>query len=463
MDIASLLRGLFGRGQVAHSQAVPPGSPREFIYLDDVSVYSILASREGSIATEITESQTTSVSSEAGGSLDAGLGVARASLNAKLQADESQGAQVLRKAIVQTSFKELYDIERDALRLGPLDTDLTPEINTIADLKARLDSHPNDKWVVDPDSVCRGELLELEVELEAEPIFHMATMITTICELMENNELLLQHTASDQIGQMRSVAQVLEGMLVDLVPIRGRLVDYECASIDGRDILCRRSILKNLPADIRPETHPVFIVGVAQRDLFWKDIRLVLFSKARHTVFGRLATRGLTDKWNPVKLADVLKGIVPSFDQAVQEFSKQAHLAMSTAPVEISPTASGNKSQYGQKALNEYAVLLADHHSRELTPDALDDLRRVVPQAGDWLETVDGQRPVFAEVKSRVETALEVKTPPEVAHNLRREALRKAGLVGILTPNSSSEGDGQPSPVVPAERFLDAEIIAVYW
>ena len=463
MNIASLLRGLFDRGKDSHSHAVPPSSPREFIYLDEVSVYSILASREGSIATEITESHTASVSREAGGSLDAGLGVAKASLNAKLQAGESEGAQVLRKAIVQTSFKELYDIERAGLRLGPLDADLAPKINTIADLEARLDSHPKDKWVADPNSICRGELLELEVELEAEPIFRMATIITTICDLMENNEHLLQHTASDQMAQMRSVAQVLKGMLVDLVPIRGRLVDYECANIGGRDVLCQRSVLENLPTEARPETHPVFVVGVAQRDLFWKDIRLVLFSTARHTVFCRLATNGLTDKWNPVKLADVLKGIVPSIDEAIQEFSKQAHLAMSTAPIEISPAASDNKPQFGQNALNKYAVLLAGHHGRELSTDELDDLLRDIPQVENWVESVDGQRPVFAEVRRRVETELEVTTLPEVAHDLRREALVKSGTLGILSRPYSRGAASESAPVVPAERFLDAEIIAVYW
>lgn len=463
MNITPRIRDWIRRLTRRRSSTTPRDGLREFIYLDDISVYSLLASRKRGIATEFSESQTASLNSETGGSVDVGFGVAKAKLDAKMQAGQVQGSQVLRKATIQTSFKELRDIEGDALRLRRPDADTMPKIDTTAELAKRLNSPLRDEWVVDPSTIRRGELLEVDVELEAEPIYRLVTVITTLCELVEDNERFLQQAVTAQIAELRWMVQVLESMLVGLVPIRGRLVDYECAIIDDRDALIRRPLLDQLPADVRLVTRPAFVVGVAQRDLFWKDIRRVLFSKARHTVFCRLATDGLTDKWNPVKVADVLAGIVPSFDEAIKKLTEQAQLAMTMAPVEISATALGNKPQYGQVALNEYAALLAKHHRRDLTPDVLDDLLLDIPQAKNWLETVDGQRPVFAEVRSRVDTALEVKTSPEAAHDLRREALVKAGLVGILAPQSSSGADGEPSHVVPSERYLNTEIIAIYW
>ena len=70
--------------------------------------------------------------------------------------------------------------------------------------------------------------------------------------------------------------------------------------------------LEQMPDGARIKTCSAFVVGVTQRDLFWKDIRQVLFSGARYTVFCRLGMSGLADKWHPVKVADVLAGIAPT-------------------------------------------------------------------------------------------------------------------------------------------------------
>ena len=193
---------------------------------------------------------------------------------------------------------------------------------------------------MDPSTIHRGELLEVEVELEADPIFRVSAIITTLCELIEDNDHLFDQEITAQLAEMRSVAQVLESLLAGLVPIRGRLVDYKTASIGGRDVLVHRSLLDQLPANAQPEACSVFVVGVAQSDLFWKDIRRVLFSEARYTVFCRLATSGLADRWRPVKVADVLAGIAPAFDELIREFSETARLAMAAA-VDTSPAALG--------------------------------------------------------------------------------------------------------------------------
>ena len=85
---------------------------REFVYLDEVSVLSILASRTGRIATASTENQTSSQSSEVHGSLGVGLGGTKANLGTKMQTSQIEASQVSRQAIIQSSFKDLYDIER---------------------------------------------------------------------------------------------------------------------------------------------------------------------------------------------------------------------------------------------------------------------------------------------------------------------------------------------------------------
>ena len=151
------------------------GLLREFIYLDEVSVYSILASRKGGIAAEFTESQAASLNTDVGGSLSVGFNATKAKLGSKRQSSHVQSSQVLRKAIIQTSFKELYDIERTSLALSLPDADCVPTVRTVADLEKRLGLPDKDDWLVDPSTLRRGELLEVEVDLGADPIFRMAS------------------------------------------------------------------------------------------------------------------------------------------------------------------------------------------------------------------------------------------------------------------------------------------------
>ena len=74
------------------------GSLREFIYLDEVSVYSLNASRLGAIASEFTETEKASLNVGVQNSFGAGVDI---------------GSQVVRKSIVQTTFKEFYDNETE--------------------------------------------------------------------------------------------------------------------------------------------------------------------------------------------------------------------------------------------------------------------------------------------------------------------------------------------------------------
>ena len=193
-----------------------------------------------------------------------------------------------------------------------------PQSTHSVNLERLLDSSEDTGLLVDPRALHRGDLLEVEVELEADPIFHLTTIITFFSELMEDNEELNEKAVTAQLPEIRSIARLLEKLLAGLVPIRGRLVDYECIRIRDRDILVRQSLLGQIPIDERPKAYPVILVGVGLSDLFWKDIRRVLFSKSRYTVFCRLATSGLTDRWNPVKMADVFSGIATDFDEIIQ-------------------------------------------------------------------------------------------------------------------------------------------------
>ena len=290
----------------------------------------------------------------------------------------------------------------------------------------------------------------------------MASVITTLQELMEDNEEIFGHAITAQLPQMRSMAQVLEGLLVGLVPIRGRLVDYVSASIGGRDVLIHHALLDQSDPATWPETHTAFVVGVAQRDLFWKDIRRILFSKARYTVFCRLATEGVVKTWHPVKAADVLAGIVPQFDEMIREFSEEARRTM-TAGYTAPPSPAVQHGLRDSQVLEKYVALIAAHHSQTLTPAVIDTLIRDISPAKEWLNSVDSRRPIFAEVTRRVDAALGVETSNEVIYELRVAAVGKVDPESRLAPQTPGGSLQDQSPSFGPERFLDTEIVAIYW
>lgn len=461
MSIWSRIRSWLRRLKPQSDSEILTGPLREFTYLDEVSVYSLLASRKDGIATEFIESQTDSLQSDYGREVGLGFGWAQATSDSRTQTGHVQGSQVLRKAIIQTTFKELHDNERDSLALSPPDPKSLPVVKAFADIE-KLDQNENNGWIVAPSAISRGDLLEVEVELETDLVFGVASGIATVSGLMEDIDQQFVQAMSSQLAQMKSIAHLLDGLLFGLVPIRGRLVDYTSANIGGRDVLIHRSLSEQIDPGTEAETFPVFIVGVAQRDLFWKDFRRVLFSKARYTVFCRLETEGLADTWHPFKVAEMLSGIDPQFDESFRSFSGRADLAKATSS-DRPPSPEGQRGHDNGQVIAEYAALLAASHCQTLAPEFIENLLQDTSLGKNWLDSVESRRPIFFEVTRRVDTELGVNTCSDIAYDLRHAVLNKAGMRGDLAPQESSGNGRDQKQTLSLERFLEAEIIAIYW
>ncbi len=448
-----------GRTKGARKQ---PGILREFVYLDEVSMYSLLASRKGPVATEFTESQTASLNSEFGGSAGGGFGVAKAEARSRIETARSQTSQVLRKAIVQTSFKELHDLEQPRLGLAVArGSSGMPNVRSRSDLERDLELHLSAGHVIAPQMLSRGDLIEVEVVLEADPIFRVNAIITTIREILEENMRLFSIENVDHLAEMRSIGRLLERLLADLVPIRGTLVDFRVAEINGSEHLVHRTLFEQLDEPGVTALREAVVVGVAERDLFWKDIRRVLFSGSRFTVFCRLGGDGLQHRWRPIKLMDVLNDIHPVFGEQIGDLGETALYAMEVA-VEASQQPHSLTGEGEDALLRRYATMLIESHGRAADPSEVADLVAPVERATGWAETVDDRRPVLAAVTGRVDSALGVETTPESACILRMVATMDSGI-GYPDSGEFQAPEPPSTPAGTAVRFLDAEIIAIYW
>lgn len=155
---------------------------REFIYLDDVSVYSLLASRLGPIATEFTDRQAQTLNSELGTEISANAGFAAGRANASIGSARSRESQVVRKSIVQTAFKELRDLEEAALELPPafLEVDPAPPLSGLLS----CDAASAVPWLARPETLERGVLVEAEIELESEDVFRVNVVVSTLLQIL---------------------------------------------------------------------------------------------------------------------------------------------------------------------------------------------------------------------------------------------------------------------------------------
>ncbi len=120
---------------------------REFVYLDSMSVHSLLASRLGPIATEQTDSEARTWERKASGRVGIDLAEFDVRTSGETSRGGSQSVQVLKKSIIQTTFKRLWDLERENLLL-----DARPAVEGAGSVPA--------------EEVTRGRLVELEVELD---------------------------------------------------------------------------------------------------------------------------------------------------------------------------------------------------------------------------------------------------------------------------------------------------------
>ena len=101
-----------------HPELPPPSGPlREFVYLDEISVISLVASRRGAVPEAVTRSESARDSAELSSKISANAAVLKSEVGGKLATESARGVTTVAKSVVQATFKDLLEIEEDRLRL----------------------------------------------------------------------------------------------------------------------------------------------------------------------------------------------------------------------------------------------------------------------------------------------------------------------------------------------------------
>jgi hypothetical protein len=425
---------------------------REFVYLDEVSVFSLIASKDGMIATEITDTHASTLMAEVSGSYGVSSGPVNAGGVAKAQASDTRTTQVLRKAIVQSTFRDLYLRIRDALAIAPpAESDKAPEVTSVDGLVP----DGSRAWILDPSTFERGQLIELTVELEAEPLFQARTVVSTFLDIFEQDQAMFGIANVAELADAAVLSRIIEKLGAGLVPLRAKARDYVVVTKPDRtELIVHKMVVDRLTADV--VTAPLYLVGVAEETLFWKDIRSVVFARSEFQVLARVLRPDLQRSWTPLKLVDVLARVVPQFHEVLETMNTQVLDAMAKG-------AAASDNVTGVAAvLADYADLVAEAVGVEVDHEDHPLAALLVPPDGLGAgSNVKQWRRALEPIAEHIASLAAGELDPQVATNLRTLARMNHGLSPIderraLEPTAAgvAKSDG---------RLLDTEIIAIYW
>ncbi|MGW2288560.1 DUF6414 family protein [Streptomyces phaeochromogenes] len=429
---------------------------REFMYLDEVSVTSLLSSRKGAIPAEITETMSSTTRSEETRGIEADIKILKPSMGSVLENTHTQDRQVLRKATIQATFRDLYQNEKEKLTVGPVpdSVDLPTQSQIFAMLQSP-ESAGDSPWIINSKRLARGNLIEVSVELQADPIFRVSTFFSNFLDMITESEELAGQVDLTQAAKVREFNGILERLRVGLIPIRCRLIDYLILTTSGGEYLIHRRIIEALPQGGRPDTNPAFLVGVTEQDLYWKDTRRILFSDAEVSALCRINKLGIQPSWNAVKLADMVGSLLPGFSEMMNSFGSDALQAMMTDSHAVRTDDSNGEAlvTFASLVADEAGITLDDQDNAEVQSLARQNSAQL---AGDLPEV----REAFAGILEYISTRHGVTLDADKVASLRSRARAQAGLRQGLTlqaPSTSPRTTSEPG------KFVDCEVIAIYW
>lgn len=441
--------------EIGQGFGIPAPRPalREFVYLDEVSLRSLLSSQRGEMTDSTSESSADAVQAEVSAALGANPGlVAKAELGSRFQTSNSSTIQTSRKATVQSWFKELHSLP--GLRLIETAEPTAPAVD-IETLKSTVDT----SLLVQSGALRRGALVEFRVRLKADPVFHLGMLVSEFSAMAE--EYPDMFSASNSLAALREVRpinKILQRLLAGLIPIRAEAVDYSVVVLDGTEHVVHRELIEGLDLEARP----LQIVGVTEHLAYWRDIRRVLFSEAEFVLLGRLARDGLDDTWTPVKLADLFQDLAPGLVEQINAAGRAPFGASQFVP----PDAPA-ESQLG-RALRAYSRSILEVGGKKLPKGKRETVEARIAELETRTSSVSSQRAAFRAVRTLLEELSGVDVDPTLDLQHRDAARTESGLPLFPTLRSEVATPAVPPAPTTAEvadgpRLLDVEVVAIYW
>lgn len=423
------------------------GSLREFVYLDEVSVYSLTSAPDMpppvtmSESADLTQGEALTSQIEGGSAL-----LAKASVGGELNSSRSNGLQVQRQFNIQSQFARLHGMYRPTFLLtaNALDT----KIRRATSLSDALSQLEEEQRAIRAENLTRGALAELRVSLRAHHTFDITVFMRLMSGLVKKYPDLLQIRDASGIQTAMDAGEFLAELMEDLVPIEGRSTTHEIVTDADGTVWVADIAALTTKWDGQVTTEPLRVVGVAETGSFWKDTRRILHAEAEFDILGRISRTGLQEEWTPVKMIDTFRRVIPSAAKGLIAAVDELKFISDEIPSLVEPAAAlvvaGTKLTLD---LAKYHNVKASGLSPETLVSLLDD------------DTLEGKLAALNTVADRFyANHRDLERDEDTVGVLRQEAWQSAQLLESLPTVQSPAVPPAPEPPV-----LELEFIAMYW
>ncbi|MDH6181632.1 hypothetical protein M2152_001814 [Microbacteriaceae bacterium SG_E_30_P1] len=425
---------------------------REFVYLDETSVESLLASVDGEILVQRTETQSRSREASISAGVSKTTQFGQANFAPTLKSVRGTEVQVLRKSVAQSAFARFRAKNIAKFALLPLASVRTGPIDKL--LLRRTDPSTMRRLGqgIALKNLKRGDLLEIETDLVASDIYKARTAMSAVTSVVESFPTFLTIELRDALKNAKPLTELIDSLTGNAIPVVGQNPGVSIVEIQGEPWLVNATAVSDsaAPTDVEFES-------VTNPKWFWGDVGRILFRQTRFTMLCRVVNPVLTEFESGSYVGSILRTINDDLAETVDGLgtmflgalrsghNKGASALMPDGPID--------------PAIIDYATSIQRLAGREneTLPSGLSELF-----GGRDLKAlaIDAQTTAFMLVDGLAGVTDEEVTQLQRAE--LREAVRERNRLwpwSQRSPVVESSGGSDGS----AAQYLEVAIVAVYW
>lgn len=409
---------------------------REFVYIDEIALISLLASSTGGITQQRTTTQRERISSSIKGSLGP--------LGSSIGGEQEKATQAVRKYVIQSNFKEFYDMRVNDLAISD-DPENPPRVYAAAAESTQIREVAPDLDSSRTAELTRGKLFELDVTLGSSRIYDYFKVFDAFEEIVNSfstetevrQHLRRQNVSSEKIAM---VIELMDTLMAGLIPVECTISNYGVAK-DNQEVLVEKDW-----ADANDiEYRECRAVGFIEEENLWQDPTEVLFEEDEFTIYGRIDDPVPSPDWNPLKLVDVVQSILPELGEELEDLQSDFKDAEHSSIY--------NGTQSFEDELENYLGWIAEEQGTTLS----DESKVVV------IESIGPvPNPLPPSAKKELFESAERTLSEEVGEDIEISAEQRAEYLSNVWQREQSaiehEKGGQSD-----ENYLMTNFVAIYW
>jgi hypothetical protein len=383
---------------------------REFVYIDQRSVRSLLASTDsGRVAAEQTDRETNVDTKQNSASVGAGSGPVNAGVGTNRTTQQGNETEnVYSFDLIQSKFTRLYEHE-----------DINPQISLTADGAYDLQDG------LELSTLDRGEVLEFRGTIRLHPLYRVFRAIEYI-----------DTAAPDEADISEGEMQLIEESLGNKIPIE---IEVDGLSIDEDGRISESS-----------EGDAFNVVALLDETELWTEPIQTLASNKQFRIFCRVES--IRPDWYPMKLIRVLESISSDLAENFNDdLESELQAAMDRFEAQVEATT--ENTGFDEQKLHEFIEFLGERAENSIQADQLHEVAEHAVDAYSPDATVAVEQEVEL-LKQAYDSFTEIHSEDEFSED---SASLRSGFRQQATHSQSADSDRDFT------AHLEANVIGVYW